>query len=126
MGADCYTSSVDIWSAGCIMAELMKRRALFPGKNTLNQLELITGIMGSMTQEDISKFGKPDPKAVKLVLKMPQKQKRPFSDIFPDANPLAADLLDKMLQYNPAARITAAEALEHPYLKELHQPDEEG
>ena len=39
-------------------------RTLIRGKNTLNQLELITAVMGSMTQEDISKFGKPDPKAV--------------------------------------------------------------
>ena len=64
MMADAYSASVDIWSAGCIMAELIKRRALFPGKNTLNQLELITGVMGTMTQEDINKFGKPDPKAL--------------------------------------------------------------
>jgi len=125
MMADCYTASVDIWSAGCIVAELMKRRALFPGKNTLNQLELITGIMGSMTQNDISKFGKPDPKAVKLVLKMPQKSKREFADLFPDANPMAIDLLNKMLVYDPAGRCSAAEALQHPYLRELHQPDDD-
>merc|ERR1711988_75811 len=125
MLADSYQASVDIWSAGCIMAELLKRRALFPGKNTLNQLELITGIMGSMTADDINKFGKPDPKAVRLVLKMPQRPKRDFREIFPDANPLAIDLMNRMLVYDPSARITAAEALEHPYLKELHQPEDE-
>lgn len=125
MMADAYSASVDIWSAGCIMAELVKRRALFPGKNTLNQLELITGVMGSMTQEDISKFGKPDPKAVKLVLKMPHRVKKPWTEVLPDANPLCLDLLSKMLVYDPNARITAAEALEHPYLKELHNPDED-
>jgi len=125
MMADAYSASVDIWSAGCIMAELVKRRALFPGKNTLNQLELITAVMGSMTQEDISKFGKPDPKAVKLVLKMPHKVKRTWVDVLPDGNPSCLDLLGKMLVYDPNARITAAEALEHPYLKELHNPDED-
>jgi len=62
---------------------------------------------------------------VKLVLKMPHHPKKEWKDVLPDANPLALDLMAKMLVYDPNARITAAEALEHPYLKELHNPDED-
>lgn len=125
MLADSYQASVDMWSVGCILAELIKRRALFPGKNTLNQLELITQTMGSMTENDISKFGKPDMKAVKLVLKMQKHQKRQWGDVLRDANPLAIDMIDKLLNYDPQGRLNAADALAHPYLQALHQPDEE-
>eukprot|EP00656_Telonema_subtile_P037944 TRINITY_DN4240_c0_g1_i1.p1 TRINITY_DN4240_c0_g1~~TRINITY_DN4240_c0_g1_i1.p1 ORF type:complete len:453 (-),score=142.05 TRINITY_DN4240_c0_g1_i1:737-2095(-) len=125
MLADSYQASVDMWAVGCILAELLKRRALFPGKNTLNQLELITQTMGSMTQQDIQKFGKPDMKAVKLVLKMPKHPKRPWPTVLRDANPMAIDMIDRLLDYDPVGRLSAAEALEHPYVEALHQPDEE-
>jgi mitogen-activated protein kinase 1/3 len=125
MLADSYQASVDMWSVGCILAELIKRRALFPGKNTLNQLELITQTMGSMTERDIQKFGKPDMKAVKLVLKMPKHPRRPWESVLRDANPAAIDMIDRLLNYDPVGRLSAAEALAHPYVEALHQPDEE-
>jgi ankyrin repeat protein len=114
-----------MWAVGCILAELVKRRALFPGKNTLNQLELVTQTMGSMTEADIAKFGKPDMKAVKLVLKMQKHKRRPWREVLPEATPLAIEMIDRLIDYDPAGRMTAEEALAHPYLEALHQPDEE-
>merc|ERR1711970_642345 len=109
MMADSYQESVDMWAVGCILAELVKRRPLFPGKNTLNQLELITQTMGSMTEQDVHNFGKPDMKAVKLVLKMPKHPKRQWKEVLRDANPLAIDMIDKLLDYNPHNRLNAAQ-----------------
>jgi len=125
MLADSYQASVDMWAVGCILAELVKRRALFPGKNTLNQLELVTQTMGSMTEADIAKFGKPDMKAVKLVLKMQKHKRRPWRDVLPEATPLAIEMIDRLIDYDPAGRMTAEQALAHPYLEALHQPEEE-
>eukprot|EP00658_Telonema_sp_P-2_P059488 TRINITY_DN4843_c0_g1_i2.p1 TRINITY_DN4843_c0_g1~~TRINITY_DN4843_c0_g1_i2.p1 ORF type:complete len:392 (+),score=127.91 TRINITY_DN4843_c0_g1_i2:163-1338(+) len=125
MLADSYQASVDMWSVGCILAELIKRRALFPGKNTLNQLERISEVMGSINQKDISKFGKPDAKAVKLVLKMPQYPRKPWESVLKDANPQAIDMINKLLVYDPVGRLSAAQALEHPYLAQLHQAEYE-
>lgn len=52
-------------------------------------------------------------------------QRFSFRALFPDANPLAIDLLEKMLQFNPAKRITVEEALAHPYLAQIHDPASE-
>eukprot|EP00657_Telonema_sp_P-1_P002106 TRINITY_DN1502_c0_g1_i1.p1 TRINITY_DN1502_c0_g1~~TRINITY_DN1502_c0_g1_i1.p1 ORF type:complete len:206 (+),score=69.58 TRINITY_DN1502_c0_g1_i1:165-782(+) len=57
--------------------------------------------------------------------KMPKHNKRPWTAVLPDANPQAIDLIDKLLNYDPVSRLTAAEGLEHPYLEALHQPDDE-
>ena len=59
------------------------------------------------------------------MLQLPKREGKKFEDLFKGANPLAIDLLKKMLTYDPDDRITVAKALEHPYLKALHFPDDE-
>jgi len=59
------------------------------------------------------------------VVNLPRKPKIPFSQMFPHANPLACDLLEKLLTFEPEVRITVEEALKHPYLEELHCEDDE-
>ncbi len=49
-----YTKSIDIWSVGCILAEMLSNRPIFPGKHYLDQLNHILGILGSPTSEDLS------------------------------------------------------------------------
>mmetsp|Transcript_5272 Transcript_5272/g.19716 ORF Transcript_5272/g.19716 Transcript_5272/m.19716 type:complete len:403 (-) Transcript_5272:234-1442(-) len=118
-----HLAAFDIWSVGCIFAELLqkpRRRPIFPGKHYLDQIDQIIKICGTPSQDDIRGVGK----AINYVNKLPPMPKRPFfkgQEDYP--NPLAIDLLEKMLAFNPEKRITLDDALAHPYLKEIR--DEE-
>lgn len=118
-----YGPAVDMWSVGCILAELLRRKPLLPGTETKNQLELIMEIFGSPSDEEIDTF--PDEKFRALLKALPKKKGRSLESIFPKANPLALDLLRKLMTFSPAKRITAAEALKHEYLKDLHLEEDE-
>uniref|UniRef100_A0A8C3U2I6 mitogen-activated protein kinase n=1 Tax=Catharus ustulatus TaxID=91951 RepID=A0A8C3U2I6_CATUS len=88
-----YTQTVDIWSVGCIMAEMITGRPLFKGNDR--------------------------------ILHLPKVQKKDFASILKYANPLAVNLLEKMLVLDAEKRVTAAEALMHPYFEAVHDPEEE-
>eukprot|EP00727_Mastigamoeba_balamuthi_P012338 m51a1_g7727 putative mitogen-activated protein kinase (411) ;mRNA; f:154916-157005 len=120
---DAYSKPIDIWSVGCILAELLGHRPLFPGENHWRQLPIIISIVGSPTEGEIAHLD--NAKAKQFVRQLPQSTRVPFSKIFPRANPLAVDLLEKMLQFDPAKRCTIEEALDHPYIASLHDPNDE-
>ena len=63
--------------------------------------------------------------ALKYINSLPVKEKVPLSELFPTAPPDALDLLDKMLDLNPATRITIEDALKHPYMESMHDPEDE-
>jgi len=119
-----YDKAVDIWSVGCIFGELIGGRPLFQGKENLEQVRVIVDVLGTPTAEDFEAMGNPGLKNF-ILKELPSKTKIPFSELFQDADPLAIDLLDKMLVYNPKKRITVEQALEHPFLGELHDPEDE-
>ncbi|XP_018495667.1 mitogen-activated protein kinase 1 isoform X2 [Galendromus occidentalis] len=118
-----YTQSIDMWSVGCILAEMLSNRPIFPGKHYLDQLNLILGILGSPGHEDLSCII--NDKARLYLQSLPVKPRIPFQRLYPDADPKALDLLDKMLTFNPARRITVADALAHPYLEQYYDPADE-
>ncbi|KJE91444.1 extracellular signal-regulated protein kinase [Capsaspora owczarzaki ATCC 30864] len=118
-----YTKAIDMWSVGCIFAELLGRRPLFPGKDFLHQLSLITDVLGSPSNDDIA--GISNDKARRFVRQLPAKPRIPFQTIYPNANPIALDLLQRFLMFNPDNRISVEEALAHPYLAPLHDPADE-
>uniref|UniRef100_A0A8C5HN71 mitogen-activated protein kinase n=1 Tax=Gouania willdenowi TaxID=441366 RepID=A0A8C5HN71_GOUWI len=102
-----YNMTVDIWSVGCIMAELLTGKTLFPGSDHIDQLSLIMHLVGT-----------PGPE---LLMKISSE-----SVIFPCFfKPKAVDLLEQMLILDTDKRITAAEALAHPYFSQYHDPDDE-
>jgi len=120
LGSTKYTKGVDIWSVGCIMAELLLGKPMFPGTSTMNQLDKVIEITGRPSTEDIE--GIQSPFASTILESIPQNPPRSLSEIFPKISEDARDLLTHLLAFNPAKRITAEEALEHPYLAQFHDP----
>jgi mitogen-activated protein kinase 1/3 len=118
-----YTKAIDVWSVGCILAEMLSGRPLFPGRDYHHQLTLILDVLGTPTMEDF--YGIKSRRARDYIRSLPFKRRIPFKDMFPNANALALDLLEKMLSFNPTKRINVQEALAHPYLEAYHDPDDE-
>ncbi|KAG7019918.1 Mitogen-activated protein kinase 17, partial [Cucurbita argyrosperma subsp. argyrosperma] len=108
-----YTPAIDIWSIGCIFAEILTGKPLFPGKNVVHQLDLITDLFGTPEAEAIAKIR--NEKARRYLGNMRKKPPVPFSRKFPNVDPSALRLLERLLAFDPKCRPTAAEALSDPY-----------
>jgi len=119
----CYTKAIDMWSVGCILAELLGGKPLFKGRDYVDQLNQILSILGTPDDETLTRIG--SDRALRYIRSLPKTQKIPFSELYPNANPLALDLLEKLLKFDPAERITVEEALAHPYLEAYHDVDDE-
>ncbi|KAJ3091094.1 Mitogen-activated protein kinase [Quaeritorhiza haematococci] len=119
----CYTKAIDMWSVGCIFAELLGGKPLFKGRDYVDQLNQILSILGTPDDETLSRIG--SERAQLYIRSLPRMQKIPFSQLYPKANALALDLLEKLLKFDPAARITVEEALAHPYLEAYHDIEDE-
>ncbi|XP_059663331.1 mitogen-activated protein kinase 20 isoform X1 [Cornus florida] len=118
-----YTPAIDIWSIGCIFAEVLTGKPLFPGKNVVHQLDLMTDLLGTPSMDTISRVR--NEKARRYLTSMRKKQPVPFSQKFPNADPLALRLLERLLAFDPKDRPTAEEALADPYFKGLAKVERE-
>ncbi|KAK4470093.1 hypothetical protein MN116_005678 [Schistosoma mekongi] len=118
-----YTKAIDIWSIGCIMAEMLSNRVLFPGKHYIDQLNLILQVLGSPSKEDFETIV--NLKARAYLESLPHRTKVPWKQLYPYASDSALDLLDKLLCFVPSRRITVEEALAHPYLEQYYDPTDE-
>ncbi|ETM55345.1 CMGC/MAPK protein kinase [Phytophthora nicotianae] len=114
-----YDQSVDMWSVGCIFAEILGRKALFPGKNFLHQLTLIFDVIGAPSPEATMRIQ--SSQAQRFLKSLGKKSKVPFRTLFPKATDAAVDLLDRMLEFDPTKRISAQEALAHPYMQDIER-----
>lgn len=135
LSASQYSKSIDVWLVGCILAELFVYNPLFPGSDYRHQLDLILGVVGTPSPEDFTCIRLL--RARKYIQALPFQPKLNFSEEFNHRplrlkrmgnvpiNPLGIDLLEKLLVFNPAARITVDEALAHPYLVSYHDPQDE-
>jgi mitogen-activated protein kinase 7 len=124
LGAYSYTKGVDMWSVGCIFAELIGRAPLFQGANYLDQIKKIFEVIGSPSESDLKAMNLSDV-AIKQLQLLPQLASLSFAQIFPNANPVALDLLSRMLRFDPNQRITSEEALAHPYFDGMHDVEDE-
>lgn len=117
---DNYGTSIDVWSVGCIFAEILGRKPLFPGTECLNQLKLIINILGSQNDNNLGFID--NMKARRFIKSLPFTRGINLSSLYPMADPLALDLLKRMLVFDPTKRITVTEALHHPYMAGLFDP----
>ncbi|XP_002976336.2 mitogen-activated protein kinase 4b [Selaginella moellendorffii] len=118
-----YTAAIDVWSVGCIFMELLNREPLFPGRDYVQQLRLITELIGSPEDADLG-FLRND-NARRYVRQLQRYPRQSFAHRFPNVPPLAVDLVERMLVFNPQNRISVTEALAHPYLTNLHDVNDE-
>uniref|UniRef100_A0A674PP38 Mitogen-activated protein kinase n=1 Tax=Takifugu rubripes TaxID=31033 RepID=A0A674PP38_TAKRU len=119
-----YSKSIDIWSVGCILAEMLSNRPIFPGKHYLDQLNHI--LSESPSQEDLNCII--NTKARNYLQSLPLKNRIPWERLYNNSSIKilsALDLLDRMLTFNPIKRITVEEALAHPYLEQYYDPTDE-
>uniref|UniRef100_A0A673L6Q6 mitogen-activated protein kinase n=1 Tax=Sinocyclocheilus rhinocerous TaxID=307959 RepID=A0A673L6Q6_9TELE len=98
-----YTQTVDVWSAGCILAEMITGEVLFPGSDSILSLssQLLLPILGTL------------------------QKKKAFKEVFSGMDPNAIGLLEGMLVLDSEVRLTAKNGLSHPYLSEFHDPENE-
>lgn len=117
-GATEYTTAIDIWSAGCVLAELLLGQPLFPGENGVDQLVEIIKVLGTPTREEIRCM---NPNYTEF--KFPQIKAHPWHKVFHKRMPPeAVDLVSRLLQYSPNLRSSALEVLLHPFFNELRDP----
>lgn len=118
-----YTTAIDLWSVGCILAELLGRRPLFKGHDYVDQLNQILYYIGTPPEPMLCRVA--SPRAQQYIRSLPYKKPVPFEHLYPEATPLALDMLRRLLSFDPEQRITCDEALEHPYLAVWHDPNDE-
>eukprot|EP00697_Spironema_sp_BW2_P016730 gnl/Spiro4/8123_TR4283_c0_g1_i1.p1 gnl/Spiro4/8123_TR4283_c0_g1~~gnl/Spiro4/8123_TR4283_c0_g1_i1.p1 ORF type:complete len:466 (+),score=66.94 gnl/Spiro4/8123_TR4283_c0_g1_i1:111-1508(+) len=117
-GATDYTSAIDVWSAGCVMAELLLGAPLFPGESGVDQLVEIIKILGTPTRQEIEAM---NPNYTEF--HFPAIRGHPWTRVLRARTPHdAIDLLSSMLRYIPGQRVRALEACAHPFFDELRLP----
>lgn len=119
-----YGKPVDIWAVGCIFAELYGRRPIFIGDDQIQQVNEICKIIGSPSRHIVFSYGTTT--AWELFSEPnPKYQKKHWGELYPHANLDAQDLLDKMICWDTRERFNISEILDHPYLEDIRNKDEE-
>ncbi|KAJ8102672.1 kinase-like domain-containing protein [Lipomyces tetrasporus] len=121
LGAKQYSTEVDMWSIGCIFGELLINKPLIEGKSEINQIMKIFELLGYPDESSWPGF-RSLPNAKSINIPKDRKPKTSLRSRFPYITSAGVDLLSSLLQFDPKKRITAKEALEHPYFKEEPMP----
>jgi serine/threonine-protein kinase BUR1 len=111
MGSKQYGPSADMWGVGCILAEMFIKRPLFPGDDDFEQIQQLSRVCGTPSSQTIPNFDT-FPNSKKLHLPVYRRRVR---EHFEKLDPLAIDLIDKLLVLDPKKRLSAKEALDHSF-----------
>ena len=153
LGSNSYGKSVDMWSLGCIFGEMLGGKPLFPGANTLNQLERVGQVIGAPDSVEIEKLNSPFTLEMLDGMRFPMDERNPdgtrkvqkfnrssppspgkgggddlrgeWRVVYPKAPDEAIDLMTQMMQYDPDKRITPEAGLTHSYCVQFHDEDTE-
>lgn len=130
-----YSKKIDVWSVGCILAEMIHRRALFMGKDHLDQIKKIVLQLGMPSQEDLKVWLPEKGAARRFLAKCPCPTEnnntngglssRPLADIFTTSSQPTIEALEAMVEFNPPRRFTVEEVLALPYFTGLHNESDE-
>ena len=113
-----YGGAIDVWSAGCVIGDLLGRAPLFGGDSHMEMLCEIVSLLGTPNDAALSAIF--DQRAVAFLRHIPLCKPQPWADVYPDASGAALNLLSKLLVFDPARRLTLPEALCHPWFASLH------
>jgi cell division cycle 2-like protein len=124
-----YSHPLDMWSVGCIMAELLAKEPLLPGRSEIEQIDKVFKLLGTPTDRVWPGFTElPLVRKIKFVQQPYNNLRNRFPARTPDGRAALSDkgfdLLNRLLSYDPARRISAEEALSHPWFDELPPPKE--
>lgn len=120
-GARSYGGNVDMWSVGVLLAELLLRTPFLAGESDIDQLNKTFQALGTPTEKDWPGLSKlPDYTPFK------EYPRTPFTSLFSAATPDTLDFIEKLLLYDPCKRLSAQQALEHPYFSNLPRPTPSG
>ncbi|GAV85448.1 Pkinase domain-containing protein [Cephalotus follicularis] len=126
LGAKQYSTAIDMWSLGCIMAELLSKQPLFNGKTELDQLDKILRTLGTPNETIWPGFSKLPGVKVNFVKHQYNLLRKKFPATSFTGSPVLSDagfdLLNKLLTYDPEKRITAEDALNHEWFREVPLP----
>lgn len=118
-GATDYSTNIDVWSAGTVLAELLLGQPIFPGDSGVDQLVEIIKVLGTPTRDQIQQM---NPNYTDF--RFPQIRANPWQRVFrPRTPPEAVDLVSRLLEYTPNARLSPLQACAHALFNELRQPD---
>lgn len=109
-----YSSPIDIWAVGCIMAELYTLRPLFPGSSEIDEIFKICSVLGTPSKDD---WPEGFQLAAAMNFKFMQMKATPLKDLITNAGPEAIQLIRDMLMWDPKKRPTCAQALRYPYFQ---------
>jgi serine/threonine protein kinase len=117
-GSTEYTTAIDVWSLGCVFAELLLGAPLFPGDSGVDQLVEIIKVLGTPSRDDIREMN-----ASYTEFKFPQIRAHAWAKVFRSRTPVkAVDCVATFLAYAPVRRVKPLEALAHAFFEELRQP----
>lgn len=123
-----YTDAIDVWSIGCIFAEMYLREPILPGKNTQHQLDILINLLGSPDDRELDEIQ--NEKCKKFIYSLPRPQEKPdwypFMEVFATMeSPTARELLTKLMKWDPKERLSVGAAIKEPYLQAWHCDEDE-
>lgn len=121
-GADAYGGEVDVWSLGCILAEMLIRTPLFKGHSNSDQIKCIFKVLGTPSEKQSKWIRNPK---INNWINRSKREKGSFDQLFEEFDDDVVDLLRGLLNFDPAKRLTVTQALDHEYFSDIREPGSE-